>query len=132
MPTIPHTDPAKPIVVFGSNKQGIHGSGQALDAKRRYGAVQHIGRGLCGNSYAIPTKKTPYQRMELFEIADEVEWFLSFARLHHNFRFIVWRLGCGRAGYNDNQIAPLFKDAPTNCTLPEIWVEIIKSKRRSE
>lgn len=35
--------------------------------------------------------------------------------------FNVTRIGCGRAGYTDAQIAPMFKDAPSNCNLPEGW-----------
>jgi len=33
----------------------------------------------------------------------------------------VTRVGCGLAGYRDEQIAPLFRDAPANCDLPDGW-----------
>jgi len=113
------------IYVFGSNAQGIHGAGQALEAKQKWGAVQGIGRGLQGNSYAVPTKHTPYKRMKLFEIANEVQLFLIFARQHRELTFKVLRLGCGRAGYTDKDIAPLFVDAPPNCILPQEWQEYL-------
>jgi len=33
----------------------------------------------------------------------------------------VTRVGCGLAGYTDEQIGPLFVGASTNCKLPEGW-----------
>lgn len=44
------------VFVFGSNPRGVHGAGAALVAKTQFGAVQGIGFGLQGNSFAIPTK----------------------------------------------------------------------------
>lgn len=44
------------IMVFGSNPQGRHGKGAALAARFHYGAMYGVGRGLVGNSYALPTK----------------------------------------------------------------------------
>jgi hypothetical protein len=35
--------------------------------------------------------------------------------------FQVTRIGCGLAGYEDNDIAPMFVDAPQNCILPVGW-----------
>ena len=29
--------------------------------------------------------------------------------------------GSNLAGYTDNQIAPMFKNAPSNCELPLLW-----------
>ena len=36
-------------------------------------------------------------------------------------RFRVTRVGCGLAGYRDEEIAPMFRDATENCVLPEGW-----------
>lgn len=44
------------IFVFGSNPEGIHGAGAALNAKNKFGAIEGIGFGLQGNSFALPTK----------------------------------------------------------------------------
>lgn len=44
------------VLVFGSNPQGRHGKGLALEAKNRFGAITGKGRGLSGRSYALPTK----------------------------------------------------------------------------
>lgn len=37
--------------------------------------------------------------------------------------FNVTRIGCGLAGYKDYQIAPMFKNATSNCNLPKEWEE---------
>ncbi len=43
------------VFVFGSNPEGRHGMG-AAKAAMKFGAVYGKGRGLAGNSYALPTK----------------------------------------------------------------------------
>jgi hypothetical protein len=109
------------IFVFGSNLQGIHGAGAALFARHHYGAIHGQGSGLQATSYAIPTKRTPWQRLSLEEIKPYVDEFIQFATAHPEFNFKITRIGCGMAGYTDADIAPMFKDAPPNCNLPEGW-----------
>jgi hypothetical protein len=115
------------IFVFGSNLAGRHGAGAALHARRNYGAIYGQGEGFQGSSYAIPTKdgrhrypplSDPSQTLPLPVIASGVARFLDFARAHPELKFQVARIGCGLAGYVPAQIAPMFKDAPANCTLP--------------
>lgn len=49
------------IFVFGSNPEGRHGLGAAESAKR-FGAKYWLGRGISGNTYALPTKNLPPHR----------------------------------------------------------------------
>lgn len=114
---------AKSIFVFGSNKEGRHGKGAALEAKNNYGAVYGVGSGLTGRAYAIPTKITPYTITPLEEIKEYVQEFKKFAATHHQLDFKITRLGCTLAGYTDDQIGPLFADAPPNCFLPGKWLK---------
>lgn len=109
------------IFVFGSNLQGIHGAGAAKWAKLKFGAIQGQGEGRHGDSYAIPTKITPWQRMSLEQIKPHVETFLAYAEANPDLTFVVTRVGCGLAGYTDNDIAPMFSLAPANCWLPMPW-----------
>lgn len=119
------------IFVFGSNLSGAHGAGSAREARNRYGAIIGVGKGFAGHSYAIPTKgrspKLPV--LPLDEIRKYVDDFLVTARLdfeHRNaLRYVVTRIGCGLAGYTDAQIAPMFKNAPGNCVLPDEWKEYL-------
>jgi len=109
------------IFVFGSNRLGIHGAGAAKHAAEEHGAKRGRWHGLIGTSYAIPTKATPRESLPLNEIAGYVQKFLQFARQHPDMLFAVTRIGCGFAGYTDEQIGPMFASAPPNCELPFQW-----------
>lgn len=109
------------IFVFGSNRSGVHGAGAALTAHQKYGAELGVGEGLTGMSYAIPTKDHNIETLPLSEIQKHVETFLLFAWERTDLKFFVTRIGCGLAGYTDEQIGPLFADAPPNCELPYGW-----------
>lgn len=74
-----------------------------------------------GTSYAIPTKDRNLHPLPLGTIEKHVLTFKGFAVRNPFFTFKVTRIGCGLAGYTDVQIAPMFRDAPINCELPEGW-----------
>jgi ribA/ribD-fused uncharacterized protein len=117
-----YNDPAtQGIFVFGSNTAGLHGGGAAKDAHEKYGAVWGIGEGPTGGCYAIPTKDGKFSTLSLDEIKKSVDTFVMFAWEHTDLKFFITRLGCGLAGYTDEQIAPFFADAPPNCELPFGW-----------
>ena len=108
------------IFVFGSNLAGIHGAGAARTALG-YGAQYGQGIGLQGNSYAIPTKDASLHTLPLDVIQYYVTHFLLEAKSRPDLQFFVTRIGCGLAGYTDDQIAPFFKHASENCELPHGW-----------
>lgn len=114
---INHLQPGE-IFVFGSNLRGMHGGGAALAAWRYFGAVMGQGVGLQGQSYAIPTMQGGVKTIKPY-----VDDFIEFARQHPELTFLVTRIGCGIAGFNDDDIAPLFKDAHDidNIVLPGGW-----------
>lgn len=112
------------IFVFGSNLAGRHGKGAAKTALMEHGAKYGRGIGWQGQAYAIPTKDHSMKTLPLEYIKRHVENFIEFAVTHPTWTFNVTRVGCGLAGYKDWQIAPFFKDAPTNCNLPEGWREL--------
>lgn len=109
------------IFVFGSNLAGRHGAGAALTATQNYGAIYGQGIGLAGNSYAIPTKDTKLKTLPLEIIQKHVHDFITFATEHSELEFFVTRIGCGLAGYQDEQIAPMFTECPQNIELPLEW-----------
>jgi sRNA-binding carbon storage regulator CsrA len=109
------------VFVFGSNEAGIHGAGAALHAARHSGAVANEGIGRHGNSYAIPTKDRQILTLPLDKIEAYVDDFIDYARDHHREEFFVTKIGCGLAGYQEEDIAPFFHDAPGNCALPRGW-----------
>ena len=108
------------VFVFGSNLQGWHGGGAAAAAMRYFGAIWEQGVGMQGQSYAIPTMHGGVDVIKPY-----VEQFISYAREHQDKVFYVTRIGCGIAGFKDEEIAPLFQDALDlpNVALPREFVE---------
>lgn len=109
------------IFVFGSNEAGIHGAGSAKEARLNHGAVYGQGIGLQGRSYAIPTKDRSLAVLSLDAIERHVWTFVKFAINHPEMTFNVVKIGCGLAGYTEEQIAPMFRGAPPNVNLPKGW-----------
>lgn len=120
-----HTDRTSPsngeIFVFGSNLAGRHGKGAALYAKRYKGAKRIVFQGFVGQCYAIPTKDAKLVPLSLEAIAQAVQVFIEFAKSRPDMRFFVTRIGCGLAGFRDDQIAPMFAGAPPNCSFARQW-----------
>ena len=117
--------PAGWVFVFGSNEAGVHGGGAAALAHERFGARWRHGRGRTGRSYAIPTKNREIRTLPLSDVAREVAIFLAHAVFHPETNFYVTAIGTGLAGYRHADIAPMFTDAPSNCSLPGEWESIL-------
>jgi hypothetical protein len=111
------------VFVFGSNLDGYHGGGAARVALNKFGAIWGRGVGLQGQSYAIPTMQGGVETIKPY--TDE---FVEFAKAHPEKFFYVTRIGCGIAGFRDEEIAPLFRDALSlsNVCLPESFVSILE------
>lgn len=109
---------ADEVFVFGSNLQGYHGGGAARAAINKFGAIWGQGVGLQGQSYAIPTMQGGVETIKPY-----VDEFIQFAQQHPDLTFLVTRIGCGIAGFTDEEIAPLFEDAHlvANIVLPKGW-----------
>lgn len=106
------------IFVFGSNLAGRHGKGSALEAYKKHGAKYGVGEGRTGQSYAIPTKDIYLYTLPIDDIEVNIHKFLNYARNHPELNFNIVAIGCGLAGYKPEEIAPMFKNAPSNCKLP--------------
>lgn len=115
------------IFVFGSNLAGAHGGGAARIALDFFGAVWGQGVGLQGQSYAIPTMQGGVETIKPY-----VDEFIDFARLHPELKFLVTRIGCGIAGFRDEEIGPLLKDATDveNVILPKEFVEAAEGGKK--
>ena len=108
--------------VFGSNEAGRHGKGAALCAKKYFGAIYRQGHGEQGMSYAIATKDASLRSLPIDTITENVRVFLQHAINHPHKQWAVSRIGCGLAGYKDEDIAPMFKGHPSNVYfLEENW-----------
>jgi hypothetical protein len=109
------------IYVFGSNEAGIHGGGSARTANLYHGAQMGVGWGLTGDSFAIPTKDDKIRTLSLHMIAVYIGQFIEYAKEHPELLFFVTKVGCGLAGYTEDDIKPLFAGAPDNVGLPGGW-----------
>jgi len=114
------------IFVFGSNLEGAHGGGAAATAYRHFGAIWGQGAGLQGNSYGIPTMHGGVEAIRPY-----VEEFIAFARSHPELHFLVTRVGCGIAGFRDEEIVPLFAEAVNleNVWLPSSFLQVIEGQK---
>lgn len=110
------------IFVFGSSLGGLHQGGASKLAMKKFGAVQGLGNGLQGNSYAIPTVGVDLDMLRLY-----VEQFIRIAKLIPGLKFYVTKIGCGKAGFTIEEIAPLFSGAKDvdNIYLPQEFWDII-------
>lgn len=111
------------IFVFGSNLAGHHGGGAARLAYNRFGAVWGQGVGLQGQAYAIPTMQGGVETIKPY-----VDQFIEFATSHPELTFLVTRIGCGIAGFRNEEIAPLFAAAldVENVILPREFVKALQ------
>lgn len=120
------------VFVFGSNLSGIHGGGAAYYARERCEALIGDGIGRTGRCYAIPTKNEDIsETLDLATIAVFVRGFLAHARMRPKETFFVTRIGCGLAGLQNADIAPMFADAPENCIMPELWAPFYIPKEQA-
>jgi len=110
------------IFVFGSNLAGMHGGGAARMAHMLFGAEMGVGVGRTGQCYAIPTMQGGIETIRPY-----VDEFVEYAKQHPELLFRVTRIGCGIAGFTNEEIAPLFQATSDmeNISLPNGWRELI-------
>lgn len=119
------------VFVFGSNEAGIHGAGAARKALE-FGAVMGVGVGERGNTYALPTKDANILTLPTEKIAEYAEQFVQHAALSPHRTYLLTRVGCGLAGYTDEDIAPLFDGAAevgNICLPPEFWAVLREARK---
>ena len=113
------------LFVFGSNLAGCHGGGAARLAYQRFGAEWGVGVGKTGSCYAIPTMQGGVETIKPY-----VDDFIVFAKEHPEYICYVTKIGCGIAGFQEKEIAPLFYDALPlkNVILPESFFRLLTNK----
>lgn len=110
------------VFVFGSNLAGQHMGGAARTAHTKFGAEWGVGVGKTGQAYAIPTMQGGVETIKPY-----VNQFIEYAKNNPDMRFLVTRIGCDIAGFKDEEIAPLFKNAVSvsNIYLPRVFYNIL-------
>ena len=126
-----YIDSLKPdqIFVFGSNLIGYHSGGASMMAMQRFGAVWGQAEGPQGQCYAIPVdiRGEAIDNVSTY-MKRHIEKFFSYAKSHKDQNFLVLKVGCGAAGFDEEFMAPFFKEAleMDNVSLPKSFVEIIQ------
>jgi hypothetical protein len=115
------------VFVFGSNTEGRHGAGAALHALNHYDAIYGQASGRQGDAYAIITKELRlgkrWKRVTLPDIRVQVPALIEHVKTHPDDTFILTRIGCGLAGFRDDDIMPLFEPLRgyPNVKFPPEW-----------
>lgn len=109
------------VFVFGSNLAGMHLVGAAKTAKEKFGAIEGVGEGWIGKSYAFPTLNEKFKQRTDKHLKRSVEKLFRCANLNKYYQFLLTKVGCGIAGYEENYMKSLFKDSPDNIIKPDGW-----------
>lgn len=114
--------PPRHVFVFGSNTRGIHGAGAALLAVQSFGAIKGQGFGWQGRAFAVPTKDHELRALSLPHIVAYVRSALAFMECMPGYVFVWTKIGCGLAGYSDEEvklhIGHLLRNTPAQVFLP--------------
>ena len=81
---------------------------------------------LYGPEYALPNYSGPvtfFDNTVNQKDSAELDYIIEYAKQHQELLFLVTRIGCGIAGFTNEEIAPLFRAAfdLENVALPEGW-----------
>lgn len=109
------------VFVFGSNMAGRHGGGAARQAWLFFGAEQGVDEGSTGKCYAFPTLTEDMQQCSNTQLKASRLKLYKYAEANQDKEFLLTKVGCGIAGFSEEKMKRLFKNAPSNITKPEGW-----------
>lgn len=120
------------VFVFGSNLNGMHAGGASLMALRNFGAEWGKAEGIQGQSYAIPTdiRGEAVENVSAY-LKKHIDKFIEYAKDHQEKTFLVTKVGCGNAGFDEEFMAQFFKEAldMKNARLPREFVESLTKEK---
>lgn len=114
------------VFVFGSNLAGKHGGGAARQALESFGAKLGNGRGMQGQSWALPTLGFNFEKLSLDEIEENLNDLKEYAQHNPNTEFLLTKIGCGIANFEVSEIAQLCSNMPSNVILPKEFIDFLK------
>lgn len=109
------------VFVFGSNLAGKHLGGAAKAARELFGAEMGVGEGLSGQTYAFPTLERDFNKRGIRGLEAARDRLAATARALPEKSFLLTKVGCGIAGYSEEEMKPLFADMPSNVIKPKGW-----------
>lgn len=112
----------KEVFIFGSNLAGNHAGGAARQAKEQFGAQEGVGEGRTGQSYAFPTLNENLKKRSDEDLKKSIQYLYEYCEGNKDQKFLLTKVGCGIAGYEEEYMKSLFKNPPHNLVLPEEWI----------
>lgn len=109
------------IFCFGSNLAGHHSGGAAKLAHEQFGAEWGIGEGLSGQTYAFPTLERDMHKRGFQGLVAARDRLAATARALPDKTFLLTKVGCGIAGYSEDEMKRLFTVMPDNVIKPKGW-----------
>lgn len=111
------------VFIFGSNLNGHHAGGAAYQACNQFGAEWGIGEGLTGQCYAFPTLDNNMQQMSKDELLAARHKLYATCRALPEKTFLLTKVGCGIAGYDEQFMKEIFisQVTPNNLIKPGGW-----------
>lgn len=109
------------IIVFGSNKGGLHHGGLARECVELWGAQYGVGEGLTGFCYAFPTLGYRFEELKLEDLEESRDLFYRCALANPDRLFLLTKIGTGIAGIEEAEMKKLFTTAPINVIKPKGW-----------
>lgn len=139
------------VFVFGSNPEGRHGAGTAKIAVDKFGAIYGKGRGLQGQSYALPTKNLTegyyeantgitylnkgYKSLSEKQIKENILELYTLASITPKKEFLIAYTaeGYNLNGYSGKEMAEMFLkqyQIPKNIIFNESFKKIIQPQKK--
>ena len=110
------------IIVVGTNTAGMHGAGLAALAARDFGLEAGVGEGLSGKTcYAYPTLNGDLEKRTDAAMKRSAQQFYATVKALPEKQFLLTKVGCGIAGYDESYMKELFAEDVDNLTKPEGW-----------
>ncbi len=110
------------VFVFGSNLAGKHYGGAAKQAADQFGAEYGIGEGMTGQCYAFPTLDENFNKVSNTQLKASRLYLYKEANANPDKEYLLTKVGCGIAGFSEDTMKKLFKNAPSNITKPKDWM----------
>ena len=109
------------IFIFGSNEAGQHYGWAAKQAHEQFWAEMWVGEWLTGKCYAFQTLTWDRSKRTGKELKESIKKLVRCAEENKDEVFLLTKVWCGIAWYDEEYIKTLFKQLPKNIIKPEDW-----------
>ena len=109
------------IFVFGSNLLWQHWWWAARLAYEKFWAKMWVGEWLTWQCYAFPTLDENYNQLDFFDLGYRVANLYITCSIYNDHEFILTKVWCWIAWFEEEDMKNLFRDSPKNLIKPKWW-----------